>query len=245
MGFFSKIFQGSVKASLAPIAIAVIPVAAVVVAGVVSAKKGNSVVQDKIRAELNLDETAYDMCKRNPRSARCANSTNTASSMNSGSFAGSSTVDNSNPNCPVESFVKEVSVEADAVWSQVQRVNSTVNVTMKSEGSTYERSSGAMPINVAQDQGCLKALQEPMAQYQMLKQKVQDSCRNNYDRENEKLVANKNLLASYKNKMRETPACDRASAALGWGRTVADAMSEVKSGSAAEISSTSKASAVK
>mgnify|MGYP006077534219 CR=1 FL=1 len=325
MGFFSKIFKGSVKASLLPVAVAVIPVAAVVVAGLASAKRGN----EKIRAELNLDDAVVDMCKRNPRFSRCrAASGRTASTMTSSGVSGCnvssevekinteadnlwnrfrilqsgySTTESSNKykscassqaagdlrkkmgflnralascrsdklkasddkqkqtqnyeqavsalknepqcadllaaaekavSCKVEAFVSEVSSQADAVWSQVQRVNSTVNVTMKVEGSTYDKSSGALPMHIAQNEQCLAALKDPIAKYEALKNRVQESCRNNYDQENEKLIANQNLLAAYKNKMRETPACGRAAAALGWSRTVADAVAEIKSGSA-------------
>ncbi|OYZ20484.1 MAG: hypothetical protein B7Y39_10725 [Bdellovibrio sp. 28-41-41] len=328
MSFFSRIFEGSVKAALVPIAVAVIPVAAVVFAGLASAKKGN----EKVRSELNLDETVVDMCKRNPRLLRCMGaSSSTASGMNSGGISGCqvttevkkindeadnvwnrfsilqsgySSTDNANNfkscassqaagdlrkkmgvvrratircrtdrlaasddvqkqtqkyeqavsalkneplcadllavaenavSCPAEPFVKEVSAQADTIWSQVLRVNSTVNVTMKGEGSTYDKSSGALPVQIAQNEQCLAALKEPIAKYEALKSKVQESCRNNYDRENEKLLENQNLLAAYKNKMKETPSCGRAAAILGWSRTVADAAAEIKSGSASAV----------
>jgi hypothetical protein len=81
MSFFNRIFQAAVKTALVPIAVVMIPVAIVVVAGLASAKKGN----EKMRAELNLDDTVVDMCKRNPRLSRCiAASGSTTSNMKSG-----------------------------------------------------------------------------------------------------------------------------------------------------------------
>lgn len=205
------------KRGFARIAAVAVPVAVAATVGLSSADKGTSTTSETAREKVDLTEINYDICQRNPDLLRCRRFPSDAASVNRGqtgtSSSGNSVVSEGRPVCPaVESFVSEVAREADATWAQVEWVNSVVK---------SKRGSSATRAEQAQDANCLASLAEPLANYDLLKRKPKETCRNNYDRENENLIANKNLLAAFKNRVRQNPECRQAASILGVDRAVA------------------------